>query len=375
MARLLVCAGEPSGDLHAARLVKECLEIDPTLEIDGVGGERLAGSGAVLRADLADRAVMGWMPVLKQFGSILKHASGFVEELLRSPPDQLIVVDYPGLHVHLASIARRLGIPVTYYICPQVWAWAPWRIRRIAACADQLLVVLPFEEEIYRPFHPRVHHVGNPVFDSLSVAGPLPELKEASGNPILALLPGSRKQEIRSGLPALLQASRILRATNPDLETWISCQRQNLIPEIEAFTANYPEVHVHVGDARALQGRARLAIVCSGTATLETGWHGIPMVVAYPANEFQRSVYSLVGVAPYFALINLFAGRRIVPELLFEPGDGAAIARLAAPLLDEEVASELVDDLNEIRDQKFHPGASRKAAEKVISLLEESDKR
>jgi len=375
MAKLLVCAGEPSGDLHAARLVKECLQIDPTLQIDGIGGERLAASGAVLRADLADRAVMGWLPVLGQLRSILRHASGFVEELLRDPPDQLIVIDYPGLHIHLATIARRFGIPVTYYICPQVWAWAPWRIRRIAACADQLLVVLPFEERIYGPFHPRVHHVGNPVFDSLASAEPIADLEGSSGNPLLALLPGSRKQEVRAGLPALLEAARILRAQYPDLETWISCQRQNLIPEIEALVKDDPDARIHVGDAGVLQARARLAIVCSGTATLETAWHGVPMVVAYPANEVQRSIYSLLGVAPYFSLINLFAGRKLVPELLFEPGDGAAIARLAAPLLDDQNATDLVAELNRIREQKFHPGASRKAAQQILALLGEDSNR
>ena len=371
MAKLLVCAGEPSGDLHAARLVEECLQIDPTLQIDGIGGERLAASGAVLRADLADRAVMGWLPVLGQMGSILHHASGFVEELLSDPPDQLIVIDYPGLHIHLATIAGRLGIPVTYYICPQVWAWAPWRIRRIAGCADQLLVVLPFEEQLYRPFHPSVHHVGNPVFDSLADAGPVPALEGSSGNPILALLPGSRRQEVRAGLPALLEASRILVSHHPGLETWISCQRENLIPEIDAILADHSQVKVHVGDARALQARARLAIVCSGTATLETAWHGIPMVVAYPANQLQRSVYRMLAVAPYFSLINLFAGRELVPELLFEPGDGAAIARLATPLLDDQRASELTQELKTIRAEKFHPGASQKAARQILTLLEE----
>lgn len=371
MAKLLVCAGEPSGDLHAAQLVKACLQIDPELQIDGIGGERLAASGARLRADLADRAVMGWLPVLAQMKSILTHASGFVEELLQDPPDQLVVIDYPGLHIHLATIARRLGIPVTYYICPQVWAWAPWRIRRIAACADQLLVVLPFEEGLYRSVHPRVHHVGNPVFDALSGAGAVPPLQGSSGNPILALLPGSRKQEIRAGLPALLEASRILTSHQPGLETWISCQRDNLIPEIDALLEDHPQARVHVGDARALQARARLAIVCSGTATLETAWHGVPMVVAYPANELQRSVYRLLAVAPYFSLINLFAGTKLVPELLFEPGDGAAIARLATPLLDDHRAGELTEELKRIRAEKFHPGASQKAAQQIIALLKE----
>ncbi len=366
----MVCAGEPSGDLHAARLVKECLELDPSLQIEGIGGERLAESGAVLRADRTDRAVMGWLPVLGQLGSILRHTSSFVEELLRHPPDQLVVIDYPGLHTQLATIARNLGIPVTYYICPQVWAWAPWRVRRIASCADQLLVVLPFEEELYRPFHPRVRHVGNPIFDSLTDAGEVPQLAGATGNPVLALLPGSRRQEVSAGLPALLEASRILCRQYPGLETWISCQRENLIPQIEKLVSDFPGVRIHVGDARALQARARLAIVCSGTATLETAWHATPMVVAYPANELQRSVYRLLGVAPYFSLINLFAGRGVVPELLFEPGDGAAIARMATPLLDDEKAAVLVEELKQIRQEKFRPGASRKAAQEVLALLE-----
>ncbi|MDE0959969.1 MAG: lipid-A-disaccharide synthase [Planctomycetota bacterium] len=372
MARLLVCAGEPSGDLHAARLVEECLKLDPSLQVDGIGGEHLAASGAVLRADCADRAVMGWLPVLGKIGSIMDHASSVVEELLSHPPDQLVVIDYPGLHYHLATIAKRLGIPVTYYICPQVWAWAPWRIRRIASCADQLLVVLPFEEEIFSPHHPRVRHVGNPVFDTLEAAGPPQQLSGASGAPILALLPGSRRQELRAGLPALLEASRVLTRQDETLETWISCQRSNLLPLIEQLIEPYPGVRIHVGEASALQARARLAIVCSGTATLETAWHGVPMVVAYPATEISRSLYQLLGVSPYFSLVNLFAGRRMVPEVLFEPGDGEAIARIARPLLQDQKAAELVADLRQMRDQLFRAGASQEAAKQVISLLHES---
>jgi lipid-A-disaccharide synthase len=367
--RLFICAGEPSGDLHAARLVEECLRLDPQLQVDAVGGERLAAAGAVLRADRADRAVMGWLPVLGQMGSILRHTANFVEEMLQNPPDQLVVVDYPGLHYHLATIARGLGIPVSYYICPQVWAWAPWRVRRIASCADQLLVVLPFEEQIYSEYHSKVHHVGNPVFDSLVDVGTVPLLPGHEGSPILALLPGSRRQEVRSGLPALLEAAQILRQQTPSLETWVSCQRSQLLPEVEQLIARHPDVKIHVGEARALQARARMAIVCSGTATLETAWHGVPMVVAYPATELSRSVYQLLGVAPYFSLVNLFAGRRLVPEILFEPGDGQAIARLAMPLLDDNNAADLVGQLQQLRADRFRPGASKEAARQVLALL------
>ncbi len=373
MARLLICAGEPSGDLHAARLVDECWKLDSSLEIEAVGGEKLAATGALMRADRADRAVMGWLPVLGQIGSIFNYAASFVEELLQNPPDQLVVIDYPGLHYQLASIAKRLGIPVSYYICPQVWAWAPWRIGRIASCADQLLVVLPFEEQIYSPHHHRVHHVGNPVFDHLEDSQPSPPLEGYEGGRVLALLPGSRRQEVRSGVPALLEAARILRQEDPRLETWISCQRSKLLPELEELIGGDPDVKIHVGDVRTLQSKAQLAIVCSGTATLETAWHEVPMVVAYPATETSRSAYRLLGVTPFFSLVNLFAGREVVPEVLFEPGDGTSIARVASPLLDEDVAARLKAQLQQIRQQKFRPGASKRAAEHILQLLKDGN--
>ena len=369
MPRILVCAGEPSGDLHGARLVKECLKLSPDLQVDAIGGQHLAKSGATLRADRTDKAVMGWLPVIAQMGSILDHSARFVEELLSSPPDHLVVIGYPGLHGNLAAIARRMGIPVTYYICPQVWAWAPWRIKRIARCADQLLVVIPFEEQLYAPFHPDVRHVGNPVFDHLSDAGEMAEIPRDGDAPILALLPGSRRQELQNGLPALISAARELKQDRPDLEIWVSCQREELRPLIDEIRAGDSDIHVYVGESRALQARARLAIVCSGTATLETAWHGVPMVVAYPANELQRSMYSLMGVAPFFSLVNLFAGEAVVPERLIEPGDGAAVARLARPLLDDQAASEQVARLVELRKEKFHPGASEKAARSILERI------
>ena len=372
MPRILVSAGEPSGDLHGARLVRECLTLCPELQVDAIGGEHLADSGAVLRADRTDKAVMGWLPVLSQLGSIIDYSASFVEELLIEPPDHLVVIDYPGLHGNLAAIAKRLGIPVTYYICPQVWAWAPWRIKRIASCADQLLVVIPFEEQLYSPYHSNVVHVGNPVFDHLSDAGPAPELPGYSGKPILALLPGSRRQELLNGLPALVSAAKELRKEQRDLDIWISCQRQELMPIVKRIVGNDDSIHIHSGEARALQSRARLAIVCSGTATLETAWHGVPMVVAYPANELQRSLYNLLGVSPFFSLVNLFAGEAVVPEKLVDPGDGAAVARLARPLLDESVAADQVSNLESLKRDRFRPGASLQAAKSILNQIPNS---
>jgi lipid-A-disaccharide synthase len=365
----MVCAGEPSGDLHGARLVRECLSLCPELQVDAIGGAHLAKSGARMRADRTDKAVMGWLPVLSQLGSIIDHSAQFVEELLTSPPDHLVVIDYPGLHSNLAAMARDLKIPVTYYICPQVWAWAPWRMKRIARCADQLLVVIPFEEQLYSRYHPRVIHVGNPVFDHLADVGPAPEIPGASGDPVLALLPGSRRQELIQGLPALVSAACELKSEKPDLEIWVSCQREELRPIVNDIIGDRSGIRIHTGEARALQSRARLAIVCSGTATLETAWHGVPMVVAYPANDLQKSLYSLLGVAPFFSLVNLFAGEEIVPERLVDPGDGAAVARLARPLLDDATARQQVDRLQKLKRERFHPGASQRAARSVLQQI------
>ena len=155
-ARVYISAGEASGDLHGAGLVRALRQIYPAWHFVGLGGERMAEAGVELRVNLVERAVMGVRQVIAEMGSLIDIAARFLEEIRRDPPDLLILVDYPGFNLNLARMARRLGIPVVYYICPQVWAWAPWRVRRVASRADLLLVVLPFEKELYGRVHPRV---------------------------------------------------------------------------------------------------------------------------------------------------------------------------------------------------------------------------
>jgi lipid-A-disaccharide synthase len=279
------------------------------------------------------------------------------------------------MNLELARLARRRGIPVVAYICPQVWAWAPWRIRRVARSADLLLVILPFEEGLYGAVHPRVRYVGNPVFDHLDAlerAGGTPPLALPAGARALALLPGSRKQELQGILPAQLRIAAALRDADPGLVPLVSCQRPALRPMIDRAIAEGPvAAGVVDGSAHALQRAAALALVCSGTATLEQAWFGTPMVVMYAASEVGRGLYAEYSVAPSFALVNLFAGRPVVPEVLFTPGEEEEVLRRALPLVAGAARERMREELRRLRAERFLPGAAARAAEEISRFVAE----
>ena len=368
--RVFVSAGEASGDLHAAHLVEALKLRWPNTEFVGFGGPQLAKAGVELREDLVETSVMGFLPVLLSIGSILKTVARFEQELRADPPDLFLPVDYPGLHLNLSYLARRHQVPVVSYIVPQVWAWAPWRLRRVARRSDRMLVILPFEEEIYSAVHRDVHFVGNPVFDHLSkIETDLPEPNRSRDRKTLAILPGSRRQEVRGNLPSQLRVARRVLAEDPSFEIVVSVQREALRPMVEeAMRTESVVARLELGAPHALQSRAEIALVCSGTATLEQAWFGTPMVVQYPASEIERSLYESFSVAPHFALVNLFAGREIVPEVLFTPGEEESLCRAAFSLLDESRRSRIRSELAELREGRFHGGAAEKSAERVVEF-------
>lgn len=370
-ARIFLAAGEASGDLHGARLARALRDQAPGCRCVGFGGDAMSGAGVELRANLVERAVMGVGRVARELGTLLAVAAGFLDEIRRDPPDALVLIDYPGLNLNLARMARHYGIPVIYYICPQVWAWAPWRMPRIARRADLLLVILPFEEALYGDVHPHVHFVGNPVFDHLAEferAHP----RRSSSERVLALFPGSRLQEVEGALPMMLEVTRSLCARDGALRVEISCQRPALRAAIDhALASDSVSATVHEASPHDLQQRAWLSLVVSGTATLEQAYFGAPMVVLYPARRWQQRVFSALSVTPYIALVNVFAGRRVVPEFLAAPGDCPRIAEAAAALLDGAGRRAVVDDLVRLRAERFLPGGSVAAAAQIVRFLAE----
>ncbi len=375
--RIFIVAGEASGDLHASHLVNALRGHLPEAEFVAWGGAHLAATGADLKEDLVESSVMGFVPVLLSLGGLLGTVARFEEELRQNPPDLLIIVDYPGLNLNLARLARRHGVPVVSYICPQVWAWAPWRIWKVARRSDLLLLILPFEEEIYRRVHKRAHFVGNPVFDHLARrdAEDPPERIRTSeefhphGKPCLALFPGSRRQEIRETLGAQCRVAESL-LKEQDYHVVVSCQRPALLPAIKEKTLSSSiPVEIYSGPARDLQVASDLSLVCSGTATLEQAWYGTPMVVMYAASEVERVLYRNFSVAPYFALVNLFAGRQVVPEVLFTPGDEEAVIRNARQLIRGDHRERVRQDLLRLKEDRFEPGAAERGAEEIARFV------
>ncbi|MGA1488023.1 MAG: lipid-A-disaccharide synthase [Planctomycetota bacterium] len=373
--RVFLSAGEASGDLHAANLVRALRDHWPETEFVGFGGPRMEEAGVALREDLVESSVMGFGPVLRALGRILGTVARFEEEMRRTPPDLLIVVDYPGMNGNLARLARRHGVPVACYICPQVWAWCPWRIHRYARHADLLLPILPFEEEIFSAVHPRVRYVGSPVIDHLEqVEGRRGDAATrvfslGAQERLLALLPGSREQEVREIAAVQLRAAAEVVSADPRWRPVISCQRPALERTIRAAIAEVGiAVELHAGSPHDLQREADLALVCSGTATLETGWYGTPMVVLYAASELERELYREFSVAPHFALVNLCAGEEVVPEVLFGAEDDEALRRSVRSLLPEARRGEVSDRLRRLRG-RLRGGASEAAAREIVSLL------
>lgn len=377
MKRVFFVAGEASGDLHGAGLVRSLRELQPSWEFVGLGGAEMAAAGVQLRANLVERSVMGIRKVAAEMGFILDVAGHVLEELRTHPPDLVVLIDYPGLNLNIARMAQRCGVPVVYYICPQVWAWAPWRMKRIAARADLLLVVLPFEEKLYREVHPRVSYVGNPVFEHLTQreAEPLEtSLVEAGagGGKVLALFPGSRSQEVEEALPIMLRIAQQLRLKFPELQVHVSCHRERLRPIIDRQVASSEaDVRIYDGPGFQLQRAAHLSLVVSGTATLEQAFFGVPQVVLYPVTRWERWLFGLLSVTPFIALANLFAGRAVVPEFLVTPGGEAGVLAAATALVEGPARVQCLEELASLRKQRFQPGGSREAARQLVAFLDE----
>ncbi|MGE3163795.1 MAG: lipid-A-disaccharide synthase [Planctomycetota bacterium] len=369
--KIYIVAGEASGDVHGASLVASLRERHPDWRFVGLGGERMRAAGVELRSNLVDRSVMGFRKVLAEMGYLFGVASVFLEELRREPPELLILIDYPGLNLNLARMARRQRVPVVYYVCPQVWAWAPWRIRRVARRADLLLVILPFEERLYRSVHDRVRYVGNPIFDHLVEQESTPV--QPSSGPVLALFPGSRGHEVDEALPLMLRSVQPIAAARGDLAVVVSCHRPRLRGRVEAaIRESGMTVAIHEGDPHTLQRTAQVAVVVSGTATLELAFFGTPLVVVYPVRRWERRVFGWLSVTPFIALVNLFAGRALVPELLVAEGEEGQVEQAVRRLLLHEPAATVRRELHDLRERLFQPGASARAAAEICRVLEES---
>lgn len=331
---ILITAADVSGDAHAAGLIQALRRRAPTARFVGVGGEKMAAAGCDLLERPADRSAMllgGTVAQLAYYHKLIGRVRRAIRE---KRPAVHVPVDSPALNWHLAAAAKKAGAPVVYYIAPQVWAWAPWRVGKLRRLTDAVACILPFEQPYLRSRGVNARYVGHPLFDRMPPANP-PDLDEpaASGRWRIALLAGSRQGEIRGHAPALAAVADGLARKFPDAELTFLAPDEQAAEWIRA-AANRSDLHIVAGRTQEALARAHFAVTKSGTVTLEAAHFGVPMAVFYRVN---RLGYNLLGRwllrTPNVALVNILAGRELAPELVPWYGDAGPLLRQAERML------------------------------------------
>ena len=373
---VMIVAGEASGDLHGASLVHEMKALDASLIFCGVGGKRLEAEGVRLVARSSDMAVVGLTEVFSRLRHILGVFFRLRRMLREEKPHLLILIDYPDFNLPLASAAKRAGVKVFYYISPQVWAWRKNRIHRIRRVVDRMAVILPFEKAVYAEMGVEVDFVGHPLLDSVKRMRTREEALAAFGLrdswPIVALLPGSREKEVTSLLPEMLGAAAILGRDFQESQFVLPLADTVDAGLVEKITRGYPvAVRVLPGQMYDAVGISDAAMVASGTATLETALLETPMVIAYRISPLTAAVGKRVVRVEHIGLVNIIAGKTVVPERVQDDATAEKLAtEVKAILCDRARYDAIRKDLSGVREKLGEPGASRRAAAIALGLME-----
>jgi len=389
-ARVLIVAGEASGDLYGGLIQRAMREkapatpagteprpgpsaANPPVVFTGIGGDAMRAEGLEPLADAAVLGVTGIVEVAARFGSIWNayRAASRVLADAATRPDLAILIDYPDFNLRLAARARAAGVPVLYFVSPQVWAWRRGRVRQMARLVDRMLVILPFEEAIYREAGVPVTFVGHPLLDLVRTHRNRRQERARLGldpdRPVVALLPGSRRNELASHLPPMLEAVARLRSEFRDVQSLLTVaptRREGEIRALAQQAAPGQPLPVLVREDRYdAVAAADVAVVASGTATLETALLGTPMVIVYRMNPMTYALARRLTDLPHVGMPNLIAGRRVVPELIQHECAGAPIARALRELLTDPARAEAMRaDLATVRARLGEPGAIGRAA-------------
>jgi lipid-A-disaccharide synthase len=374
---IFLIAGENSGDLHAANLVKAMLRLDGSLRFSGMGGPQMAAAGVILLKDIVKGlAIVGLTPVIRNYRLIRRLLEQTREFLAEQRPDAVVLVDYPGFNLRVARMARDLGIPVVYYISPQVWAWHATRILRIRQTVNLMMVLFPFEQKMYAKAGVNAVHVGHPMLDIMRLTMSKQEVFDKfrfdPTRKLIGLLPGSRKSEIIRHLPVMLEACEMMMAEAPDQFQFVIPRSSSVPTELlQKYVERYP-VPVRIVDQYRYNVRSALdfAIVKSGTSTLETAILLTPMVILYKVSFLTWLVAKTLIQIPWIGLVNIVAGGRVVPELVQDEATGANVSRAVLDILnDPERLQNMRFQLAQVKDSLGRPGASRRAARCVMEIL------
>ena len=373
--KILLVAGEVSGDLHGAHLMEAIQRIDPEIQFFGLGGESLKKRGMRLLYHSHSLSVVGITEVILKLRSVLTVLRGLKESMDRERPNLIILIDLPDFNLRLAKIAHRKGIPVLYYISPQVWAWRPKRVKLIAKWVKKMVVFFPFEVSLYEGAGVDVEWVGHPLLDmvkpALSKEAAIQRLGLDPGRRIISLLPGSRIHEVRRLLPSLLASTQFLHKEMPELQFIIPLAPGLSMRSLSPWIKNSPlPVKVVEGFAYDVMNLSDLLITASGTATLEGAILGKPMVIIYKVSWLSYWIGRALIQVDHIGLINLVVGKEIAPELIQDEVNPHRIAEEALRILRDPILSQrMTESMGEVRQSLGEPGAAQRAARIVCSLL------
>ncbi len=371
----MIIAGESSGDLHAAFLVKELKGLKPSLSFSGLGGPQMAASGVEIFADLTKNAVVGFTEVVKHYPYFQKLFKEFLAKVRERKPAAVILVDYPGFNLRMAAQLKKLGIKVIYYISPQVWAWKESRVRAIKKLVDKMIVIFPFEKDFYARHGMEVVFVGHPLFDEIKSTRPPNEFLTYSGlysdRFTIGILPGSRQKEVERHLPIMLEAAKMMCGEFARLQFLVLRAPVIDMLFMEGLFRPYTKLPIRItSDTYNALNACQICMVASGTATLETALFEKPLVVVYKTSFFTYFLARLFIKIPYIGLVNVVAGKKIVPELIQnEVRPGRLVEELRPMYSDEIRIAQIKEELKKMRQSLGEPGASRRAAQEVMKTL------
>lgn len=370
---IVMIAGEASGDLHGAHVTRALKKRNSDLFICGMGSRAMKAAGAKVIIDADDLSVVGITEVFAKLPQLIRAMRRLKRLLVSLKPDLLILIDFPDFNLHLAATAKKLGIPVLYYISPQIWAWREKRVKKIRARVDHMAVILPFEKPFYEHHGVPATFVGHPLMDALAGFPPNAPKDIAPDRPVVVgLLPGSRDREVHSLLPIMLEAGRGLQALMPSVRLLVSCAPTIDPQRLRDIMGQDAQMNIEITNepVNSLLARCHFVVVASGTVTLEAAICGTPMVIIYTVSPLSYWLGRMLIDVEHIGLVNLIAEERVVPELVQKEATPEAVRDAAYNCLsDPHAYAQVCRDLATVREKLGLPGASNKVAHIALSLM------
>ena len=369
---VLIIAGETSGDFHGAHLVRALRKKDARIFFCGIGGERLKAEGVRLLMAAHEISVVGITEVISKIPKVFSGISAIKKIFNGLRPDLIILIDFPDFNLHIAKLAKKQGVPVLYYISPQIWAWRSGRIEKIRQYVDQMAVILPFEQDYYRKYNVPATFVGHPLLDYYPEQDTL--IADGVRNDlIIGLLPGSRRGEIEKNLPVMLAAATRIQETFPEIRFLISIAPGIDGQWVDQFIRPYRNgcrIEQVAGAVQQVFEKSTLILAASGTVTLETAIFGVPMIIIYRVSGISYRLGRALVRVDHIGLVNIIAGERIVPELIQTDANPANIAREAVDILNNpERRQQIQHKLKSVRNRLGTPGAGERTADIAFKML------